>query len=180
MMFEKYELLDKNLIEQYEFRCINQDEIEQAAEIEKICFSPNEVCSYKMMKDRIENIPDLFLVAIDKKSGKIAGSLNGIATNEDLFKDDFFINAKLHNPEGKNIMILGLAVLPEYRGQGLAREIMFQYLKKECNKNRQNIILTCHESKIKMYEKMGFKNCGISNSFWGSEQWYEMRYTFNM
>lgn len=39
--------------------------------------------------------------------------------------DEFFTNAGLHNPDGKNIMLLGLDVLPEYRKQGLGRELMY-------------------------------------------------------
>ena len=36
------------------------------------------------------------------------------------------------------------------------------------------MILTCLEEKVKMYEKMGFHNDGISQSTWGGEEWYEM------
>jgi ribosomal protein S18 acetylase RimI-like enzyme len=167
------------LNEQFGFRTILPEEADQAVEIEQICFPPNEACSELMMKARIAVAPELFLVAIDKASGKIAGFLNGLSTDEYSFRDDFFTNAKLYNPNGRNIMLLGLDVLPEYRKQGLAKEIMFQYLRKECNKDRKMIILTCLSSKVKMYEKMGFRNHGIAQSFWGDEQWYEMSYVLN-
>ena len=52
---------------------------------------------------------------------------------------------------------------------------MFQYQQREAKKGRKTLILTCLEEKVKMYEKMGFQNCGISESSWGGEQWYEMR-----
>ena len=74
------------------------------------------------MKDRVAGIADLFLVAIDKENGKMAGFLNGLATDDEILKDEFFTDASLHNPEGKNVMLLGLDVLPEYRSQGLARD----------------------------------------------------------
>ena len=74
----------------YEFRNIRADEIEQAVAIEQICFPPNEACSEKAMTERIKAVPDLFLVAIDKTTGKIAGFLNGIATDESRFRDEFF------------------------------------------------------------------------------------------
>ena len=76
-------------------------------------------------------------------------------------------------------MVLGLDVLPEYRGQGLAREIVSRYLAREREKGRSKVILTCLESKVSMYEKMGFQNDGISGSVWGGEQWYEMSCTLN-
>ena len=40
---------------------------EQAAEIERICFPPNEACSYEHMAARIKKAPDLFLVAVDRE-----------------------------------------------------------------------------------------------------------------
>ena len=39
------------LNEKYIFRNIRQEEIPQAAEIEKICFPPNEACSYEHMEN---------------------------------------------------------------------------------------------------------------------------------
>lgn len=76
-------------------------------------------------------------------------------------------------------MLLGLDVLPEYRGQGLAREIMMRYLGIEREKGRKRAILTCLEEKVSMYESMGYRNHGISASVWGGEQWYEMRAVLN-
>ena len=76
-------------------------------------------------------------------------------------------------------MLLGLDVLPEYRGQGLAREIMKRYLNEEREKGRGQAILTCLEKKVAMYERMGYCNRGISASAWGGEQWYEMCCTLN-
>ena len=112
------------------------ESFEQAAEIESICFPPNEACSEKNMRDRVRDISELFLVAVDKENGKIAGFLNGLATDEPKLRDEFFTDAGLHNPNGKNIMLLGLDVLPEYRRQGLARELMYQYLKREKENGR--------------------------------------------
>lgn len=77
-------------------------------------------------------------------------------------------------------MLLGLDVLPEYRGQGLAKEIMFQYLRRECERDRKMVILTCLKSKVKMYEKMGFRDNGIAQSSWGGEQWHEISYALNI
>lgn len=175
----EYGLSDKSLNERFEFRDILPEEADQAASIEQICFPPNEACSEKMMKERVAMAPDLFLVAVDRETGKLAGFLNGLSTDEYSFRDEFFTNAKLYNPAGRNIMLLGLDVLPEYRGQGLAKEIMYQYLRRERERDRQSVLLTCLKSKVKMYEKMGFQNHGIAESSWGGEQWYEMSYVLN-
>lgn len=168
----------KDLQERFVFRNILQEESDQAVSMEKICFPPNEACSETMMKERIARAPELFLVAVDKESGKLAGFLNGLATDEVSFRDEFFTDARLYNPDGANVMLLGLDVLPEYRGQGLAREIVSLYLARERDKNRKQVILTCLDSKVGMYEKMGFLDLGISESSWGGEQWHEMVYRF--
>lgn len=171
---QEYHIADKDLTERFEFRSIHEDEADQAAAIEQVCFPSNEACSEKNMKERIARAPELFLVAIDKETGKIAGFVNGLATNEYVFRDDFFTNAGKHDPNGKNIMLLGLDVLPAYRKQGLGKELMYQYLRRERVNGRRMIILTCLQSKVKMYKKMGFQDEGISDSSWGGEKWHEM------
>ena len=166
----------KELGERFEFRNILKEEADQAVIIEKVCFPPNEACSEAMMKERIAVAPEQFLVAVDRETGKLAGFLNGLSTDEDSFRDKFFTNAGLYDPAGKNVMLLGLDVLPEYRRQGLASEIMSRYLQREREKGRSCVILTCLDSRVSMYEKMGFENNGLADSSWGGEQWFEMRY----
>ena len=145
--------VNSRILERFEFRDIRQEEADQAVLIEKICFPPNEACSEKHMKERIGVTPELFLVAVDKTTGKLAGFLNGIATDEEKFRDEFFTDASLNNPKGKKVMILGLDVLPEYRGQGLAREIVRCYLQREEEKGRKEIVLTCLDEKVEMYKR---------------------------
>lgn len=162
--------------ETYEFRQIHADEAEQAAQIEQICFPPNEACKPETMKQRVKIFPQTFLVAVDRKNGKIVGFINGLATNEMNLRDEFYTDPALHDPDGRNIMILGVDVLPEYRKQGIAREMMYHYFQQEKDKERKCIILTCLEDKVGMYKKFGFQDCGVSGSEWGGEKWHEMEY----
>lgn len=164
----------ESVTQKFEFRNIRPEETDQAVMIEQICFPPNEACSEAHMRERIEKAPELFLVAEEKESGKIAGFLNGLSTNEETFRDEFFTDADLYEPEGKNVMLLGLDVLPEYRGQGLARELVGQYRMRERKNGREALILTCLQAKVEMYKRMGFCDRGIANSSWGGEQWHEM------
>ena len=170
-------MTDKNFVERFEFRNIKPEEADQAVLIEQICFPPNEACTEQNMMNRIATAPELFLVAVDKETGKLAGFLNGLSTEEDVFRDEFFTEANLYDPNGNNIILLGLDVLPDYRGQGLATEIVSRYMKREQAIGRKLALLTCLEGKGEMYKKMGFINNGIANSTWGGEAWYEMAYT---
>lgn len=167
-------MTQKSLTERFTFREIYMYEIPQAIAIEMVCFPPNEACSAQAMKERIAVASELFLVAIENETGLIAGFLNGLATDEDTFHDGFFTDANLHNPDGKNIMLLGLDVLPDYRGQGLARELVNQYCVREKARGRKALILTCLDEKVEMYQKMQFIDDGMANSTWGGEAWHQM------
>ena len=61
--------------------------------------------------------------------------------------------------------------------QAKARRV-YQSLDKKLGEEGKRLVvqgfLTCLEEKVKMYEKMGFHNDGISQSTWGGEEWYEM------
>ena len=92
------------LQERFEFRNVRAEEADQTIVIENICFPPNEACSPKSMTERASQAQETFLVAVDKETGKIAGFLNGIATDEEVFRDEFFTDIRLHNIKGKNIL----------------------------------------------------------------------------
>ena len=168
-----------DLRDRYEFRDIRLEEGEQAVEMEQICFPPHEACTREHIMDRVIHAPELFLVAVDKETGRLAGFLTGLSTDEPAFRDEFFVDVTLYNPQGKQVMLLGLNVLPEYRRQGLARELMRTYAEREGEKGRCALILTCLEEKVEMYQKMGYKDIGISASTWGDEEWHEMRKDLN-
>ena len=129
--------------------------------------------------DEVQYAPELFLAAVDKGTGKIAGTLNGLATNETKFRDAFFDEISLYDPKGENVMLLGLSVLPEYRGQGIARALMEEYSRREQKNGRKQLILTCLQDKVEMYKKMNFRDEGISASTWGGEEWHDMTRKLN-
>ena len=156
------------------FRSIKPEETEQAIRIELICFPPHEACSPQSMRDRITVAKDLFLVAVDENTDLIAGFLNGIATNEVAFRDEFFTDSRLHDPAGQTVMLLGLDVLPEYRKKGLAKELLRRYADRE--RRRERLVLTCLEEKVPMYKHLGFLDNGMANSTWGGEAWHEMEF----
>lgn len=178
-ILKKYGISDTDLYERFEFRTIKPDEADEVSDIEQICFPSNEACTPKRMHERVEAAGDIFLVAYDKQNKKIAGFVNGIATDCDDLKDEFFTDASLHNKDGKNIMICGVSVLPEYREQGLARELIYNYCRREWEKNRKRLILTCEPDKIKMYKKFGFTDMGKSDSAWGGVIWHQMDIQLN-
>ena len=76
---------------------------------------------------------------------------------------NFLRTVTLHDPEGKNVMLLGLDVLPEYRHQGLAREIMTHYASPRAGQEAANACTSpAWTSKVEMYKKMGYTDDGNS------------------
>ena len=162
------------LWEQYEFRNIKQDEIPQAAEIEKRCFPPNEACSYEHMEQRVKKAPELFLVAVDKKTGLLAGFLNGLATEKKHLTDDFFTDAEVAIiRQEKMLCFLVLMSFRNVEEEGL-QEHWWKNIFEEKRKDRKKLILTYVEEKVEMYKKFGFMDHGIGISQWGGEAWHEM------
>ena len=178
-LLREYDLSDKDVYERFEFRDIRPEEAEQAFLIEQACFPIKEACSKEQMEKRIALAPELFLVAVDRKTGRIAGFLNGLASSENRLIDEFFLDATLHDPDGKTVMLCGLDVLPEYRKQGLAKELVHVYCRREQKKGRRRLVLTCLAPKVKMYGKFGFIDRGEADSAWGGEKWHEMDYFLN-
>ena len=162
--------------ERYEFRDVRVEETEETVIIEQTCFPPNEACPPESMRERVKAAPGEFLVAIDKEKGTMAGFLNGIATKEEKFRDAFFTDAGLQDPDGTNVMLLGLDVMPSYRRQGLAAELVNTYCERARERGRERLVLTCLEHLVKMYEGMGFTDLGMADSTWGGEAWHEMEY----
>lgn len=165
---------DEELLKRYEFRQVRADEAEKINAIERICFPPNEACPEEEMYRRVKMMPGQFLVAVDRKTGEIAGFLDGISSDEDRFKDEFFTDVTLHDPAAQTDFLMGLDVLPAYRGQGLAKELIRLYAIWGQVKGRHRMVLTAHDGKVPMYEKMGFRDLGISDSVWGGDPWHEM------
>ena len=165
---------DEALLKRYRFRQILPEEGVQAGEMDRICFPPEEAKPMDIMCRFVGKMPEQFLVAVDRGTGKVAGFLCGISSDEARFKDEFFTDLSLNDPAAQTVYLLGLDILPEYRGQGLARELMKLYGIWSQVKGKHRMVLTAHEEKVGLYEKLGFTDLGISDSTWGGGSWHEM------
>ncbi|MBQ0000796.1 MAG: GNAT family N-acetyltransferase [Clostridiales bacterium] len=165
--------------EHYALRSILPDDAERAAYIEAECFPPSEACTLSIMKERVVAASDCFIAAVDRSTMQIIGFINGLCTSEANLKDELFTDTGLHDPNGENIMICSVAVLPEYQRQGIARAMMAEFLRRQKLAGRKEAILTCVPGKISMYEKFGFIDRGESDSTWGGEKWHEMSCRLN-
>lgn len=118
--------------------------IEQVFEIEKLCFS--NPWSKEDLAAQLDNENAYFLVAIDGE--KVAG----------------YMGLQIFSGEG---YVTNVAVLPQYRGQGIAKSLIAEQMKNEM----EFITLEVRESNIpaiSLYTKMGFENVGVRPKFYSN------------
>lgn len=127
-------------------RKIQEKDLNQVVEIEKQIFS--QPWSEKSFSDSIKDDNNVYICA--EIEGKIAGYCG------------------IWNVAGEG-QINNVAVHPSYRNQGIARQ-MLQYAMDIC-KDLGTISYTLevrksNEYAIKLYEKLGFINCGVRKNFY--------------
>ena len=155
-------------------RTVTPADLDGVCAVENAGFPPAEGATREAFCYRIEAFPQCFLVA--EEDGTVVGLLNGPAT------DAQFICDRLYEPggageNGTTLAILGLAVLPDRRRQGIAAQLMHAYLDRARQGGMERVVLTCKENLIPFYEQFGFVNRGVSQSVHGGVVWYDMEYT---
>lgn len=121
-------------------RTMTLSDVPQIAELEKICFS--DPWSEKSIASEAENPLSLWLVA--EEEGKTLG----------------YVGSQSVPPETD---LMNLAVAPEARGQGVARELMKELMRRLCEKGMQTLTLEVRASNapaISLYTQLGFAQIG--------------------
>ena len=158
---------------EYIIRQARPEDLDQVAEVERICFPEAEAAGRESLRLRIQAFPESFLVA-EEQGGTIIGFINGAVTDKKTISDDMFEDAGLHKEDGAYQSIFGLDVLPQYRRQGIAAALMEGLIRSAEEKGRKGLILTCKERLIPYYGKFGYRNMGVSESVHGGAVWYDM------
>ncbi len=157
-------------------RNVTSNDLDRVAEIEALCFPPAEAAELDSLKHRIAAFPESFFVA--EKEGQLIGFINGCVTDSETIYDELFHSTEHHNPTGATQTIFGLDVIPEYRRQGIAAQLMNHMIAAAHTAGRKRVILTCKEHLVHYYESFGFVNMGKSESSHGGAVWYDMTLGF--
>ena len=136
-------------------------------------FPPEEAATKETIKLRIETFPQGFLVA--ETNGKVVAILNSAATDKEDISDEALKQLIGHDPAGKNLVVFALAVLPGYRKQGIANQLMSRFVEEARQGGKEAVLLMCKQHLIAYYERMGFTHVGLSKSTHGGAEWHEMR-----
>jgi Acetyltransferases len=148
------------------------EDLDSVAKVEEICFPEAEAAARESLEQRIKTFSESFFVAETEE--KVIGFINGCVTNKTTIHDELYKDSSLHIPNGDYQTIFGLDVIPEYRNQGIAAQLMNHMIKVSKEEGRKGVILTCKERLIHYYEKFGYANKGVSNSVHGGAEWYDM------
>ena len=162
--------------EGYRIRQANIHDLDEIAKLEQLCFSEKEAASKATFFERLEVYPNHFWLL--EKEAQIISMINGIVTNHKNLNDEMYHNPKLHNEKGQWQMIFGVETHPLYQKMGYATLLLKRVIEETKRQNRAGLVLTCKEQLILFYEKVGFKNEGISKSEHGNLTWYQMRMEF--
>ena len=95
--------------------------------------------------------------------GTAGTAVFGPAFNKRYIEDELYFENHPNQKDDRYQMVLSLAVLPEYRKQGVATKLIEAIAQEGRKQNRQAISLTCLPKLIKFYEKRGFYNEGETN-----------------
>lgn len=147
-------------------------DIEDIAEIEKICFNTLEAASYLDFKERFESFGEWFLVAI--LDDTIVGFINGASINDKILKDELYHDASLHISDGIYQSVFGLDVLPKYRRNGIGGLLLKYYIDLAYKNQKKAVVLTCKDHLIDYYQSFGFIHLGRSASMHGNALWNDM------
>lgn len=139
-------------------RRVTMDDLEEVVNLESAAFKMTKEQTKNDMMGRIENYPDTFLVA--QEDGKVIGHIFGPAFNKRYIEDELYFENHPNQKDDRYQMVLSLAVLLEYRKQGVATKLIEAMTQEARKQNRQAISLTCLPKLIKFYEKRGFHNEG--------------------
>ena len=153
-------------------RNVTFSDLPQLVVIENLCFTKEEAATKEAFEKRIQLIPDSFFVA--EEDGVLIGLVNGPVIETTFITDDLFDNIKENPKSGGHQSILGLAVSPDYQKRGVASELLTHLEIEARASKRESITLTCKDNLIHFYEKLGYVNCGVSNSEHGGVIWYNM------
>lgn len=148
-------------------------DLDQIIAIEQTGFTPEEAATKEAMAERIEVIPDSFVLAVNEDDD-ILGYVVGPVIAERYLYDDLFSSTVSNPSEGGYVSILSLIVHPDFSGHGIGSKLLQELERQARASKRLGITLTCLEELIPFYERNGYTNEGVSDSTHAGETWYNL------
>jgi len=148
-------------------RHVTLEDLDACCQIESACFTVAEAASRVSIETRIKVFPQGFLVAEYK--GKVIGQINSGATDQDDLADEALKQLIGHVPNGKNLVIFSLSVLPPYQRRGIGGRLLTRFVDRARDDGRAAILLLCRSHFISYYLGFGFTDRCVSASTHGGK-----------
>lgn len=152
------------------------EDLDAIIEIEAICFPVEEAASKETITERFNVFMENFVVAED--DGEVIGFINGCCYDELSLPDELYHDSSLHDKDGAYQTVFGLDVLPAYRKNGVAKQLIDYFIALAKQRNKKEIVLTCKDHLVHYYERFGFVHQGVSDSTHGGAKWNDMHLIF--
>ena len=152
-------------------RQADKHDVDGCYRTESACYTSDGATREKILK-RIMLFPEGFLVAESK--GEIIGLINSASTDKEEITDEEFKDMVGHVKEGGNMVVFSLAVLPEFQGNGISKQLMARFIEVSKGLKKEKILLICKSDLIPYYHRFGFLYSGKSKSQHVGFEWYEM------
>jgi ribosomal protein S18 acetylase RimI-like enzyme len=156
-----------------DLRQVRSGDLDFCDEIEASCFPADERASRERIAKRIQVFPEGFLVAV--VGGRLVGLIMSVATTTGDLADEELKDMVGHDPHGENLVVVSVAVRPEFQGRQIGRKLVIELAARARAEERKRVLLLCKADLISFYEKLGFRDQGESASTHGGSRWHEMR-----
>lgn len=156
-------------------RQVEPRDLDSCCTLEAACFPPAEAADPQSVQVRLQTYAEGFLVAETRGAKRaVVGMVNSGATHKADITDEAFKKLVGHDPDGSNLVVFSLAVLPQFQGRGIAGQLMRAYAERGAAMRKQRILLLCKDRLVPMYEHLGYRDAGLSASDHGGACWHEM------
>ncbi len=152
-------------------RQVNKHDVDGCYRTESACYTSDGATREKILK-RIMLFPEGFLIA--ESEGEIIGLINSASTDKEEITDEELKDMVGHVKDGENMVIFSLAVLPEFQGNGISKQLMARFIEVSKAMKREKILLICKSGLVPYYQNYGFIYGGKSKSKHGGFEWHEM------
>jgi ribosomal protein S18 acetylase RimI-like enzyme len=157
-------------------RQVNKYDVDGCYRTESACYTSEGATREKILK-RIMLFPEGFLIA--ESEGEIIGLINSASTDKEAITDEELKDMVGHVKDGENMVIFSLAVLPEFRGNGISKQLMARFIEVSKALKKEKVLLICKSELVSYYQNYGFLYGGKSKSKHGGFEWHEMYLLLN-
>ena len=158
-------------------RQADKHDVDGCYRTESACYTSDGATREKILK-RIMLFPEGFLIA--ESEGEIIGLINSASTDKEDIADEALKDMIGHVKDGGNMVIFSLAVLPEFQGNGISKQLMARFIEVSKGLKKEKIMLICKSELVPYYQNYGFIYGGKSKSKHGCFEWHEMYMLLNV